>query len=99
MAAVRRLFHPGVAVLVALAAPGAGCSSVNVVLPFTNTDETKSAADAVRTDTSFIPPTDPRYSETGAPRAGEPTGASISGDARTVGEGRGYAPVGGGRKR
>jgi hypothetical protein len=85
------------ALLVAVAA--AGCTAVNVVPPFANTDQTKSAADAVRTDTSFIPPTDPRYSETGAPRAGEPTGASISGDPRLLGDGRSYAPVGGGRKR
>ena len=88
--------------LMALLAPGvAGCTVnyVNIVPPGFNTDQYKSAAQATQTDTSFIPPTDPRYSENGAPRAGEPTGASLAGDPRVMGEGRSYGPIGSGRQR
>ena len=77
-----------------LAIAAAGCTTTNVVPPTYNTDQYKSAADAARSDLSFIPPTDPRYSENGAPRAGEPTGVSIAGDPRLVGDGMTYAPLG-----
>ncbi|MBI3513142.1 MAG: hypothetical protein HY060_03620 [Proteobacteria bacterium] len=76
-----------------LALSATACTTTNVVLPFTNTDQYKSAADAAKSDLSYIAPTDPRYSENGAPRAGEPTGASIAGDPRLVGEGMSYAPL------
>jgi hypothetical protein len=69
------------------------CSTPNVVPPLANRDEYKSATAAAQTDTSFIPPTDPRYSENGAPRAGEPTGESIAGDPALVGDGKSYAPL------
>jgi hypothetical protein len=82
-----------------IAATAGGCTVVNVVPPFYNTEQYKSAAEAARTDTSFIPPTDPRYSESGAPRAGEPTGATLAGDPRMVGESRSYGPIGSGRQR
>ena len=75
-----------------LALSAAACSTPGVVAPGYNTDQYKSAADAARTDTSFIPPTDPRYSENGAPRAGEPTGVSIAGDPRLM-NGATYAPI------
>jgi hypothetical protein len=81
-------------ILVGLAALGAaGCTPVNVVPPTYNSAEYKSAAQAAQSDLSYIPPTDPRYSENGAPRAGEPTGISIAGDPRYVGEGKSYAPI------
>jgi hypothetical protein len=76
-----------------LAFGAAGCTAVNVVPPTYNTDQYKSAADAARSDLSYIPPTDPRYSENGAPRAGEPTGISLAGDPRFVGDGKTYAPI------
>jgi hypothetical protein len=69
-------------------------SAPNVVLPFENTDEVKTGT---RSDLSFIPPTDPRYSENGAPRAGEVTGESRAGPPWLVGAGRSYAPLPGGR--
>ncbi|MEJ0070746.1 MAG: hypothetical protein WDO24_20715 [Pseudomonadota bacterium] len=71
----------------------AACTTPNVVPPFANTDEYKSAAQAAQSDTSFIPPTDPRYSENGAPRAGEPTGVSVAGDPALIGDGKTYAPI------
>jgi hypothetical protein len=76
-----------------LALGAVACTTTNVVPPGYNTARYKSAADAVRTDLSFIPPTDPRYSESGAPRAGEPTGVSIAGDPRLVGEGMSYGKI------
>ena len=76
-----------------LALSTAACTTTNVVPPLYNTDKYKSAADAARSDLSYIPPTDPRYSENGAPRAGEPTGISIAGDPRLVGDGMTYAPI------
>jgi len=92
---VRRPRARWLAGLVALGA--AGCTVVDVVPPFANLDEYKNADQAAHTDTRFIPPTDPRYAENGAPRAGEPTGASIAGDPRSLGPGRSYAPIGGAR--
>ena len=81
-------------ILAGLAALGvSGCTAVNVVPPTYNTDQYKSAAEAAQSDLSFIPPTDPRYSENGAPRAGEPTGISMAGDPRLVGDGKSYAPL------
>jgi hypothetical protein len=77
-----------------LALGAAACTTTNVVPPGYNTDQYKSAADAAQSDLSFIPPTDPRYSENGAPRAGEPTGINIAGDPRYVGDGKTYAPLG-----
>jgi hypothetical protein len=76
-----------------LALGASACTAVGVVPPGYNTDKYKSAATAAQSDFSFIPPTDPRYSENGAPRAGEPTGASIAGDPAQVGDGRSYAPL------
>ena len=69
------------------------CTTAGVVPPGTNPDTYKSAAAAAQSDTGFIPPTDPRYSENGAPRAGEPTGVNIAGDPRLIGDGKTYAPI------
>jgi hypothetical protein len=77
--------------LVALAV--AACTSSYVAPPSYYAGEYKSAGDAARADLSYIPPTDPRYSENGAPRAGEPTGTYIAGDPRLVGDGKTYAPI------
>ncbi len=77
----------------ALALGAAACTTTNVVPPGYNADQYKSAADAARSNLSYVPPTDPRYSENGAPRAGEPTGVSIAGDPRLLGDGRTYAPI------
>ena len=77
-----------------LALGAAGCTTTNVVPPGYNTDKYKSAADAAKSDLGFIAPTDPRYSENGAPRAGEPTGIDIAGDPKYVGDGMTYAPLG-----
>ena len=86
--------RPSFVILAGLAAVTvAGCTSVNVVPPTYNTDQYKSAAQAAASDLSYIPPTDPRYSENGAPRAGEPTGISMAGDPRLVGDGKSYAPL------
>jgi hypothetical protein len=73
----------------------AGCTitpatAPNVVLPFENTEYWKTTN---KSDLSFVPPTDPRYSENGAPRVGEPTGESIAGDPALVGVGKSYAPI------
>jgi hypothetical protein len=76
-----------------LAVGTSACTVVNVVPPGDNVTQYKSAASASQSDFSFIPPTDPRYSENGAPRAGEPTGVSIGGDPALVGAGRSYAPL------
>ena len=81
-----------------LALGAAGCTMQTagpgtVVPPGYNTSYYKSAAEAARSDLSYIPPCDPRYAENGAPRAGEPTGASIAGDPRLVGECMSYAPI------
>ncbi len=69
------------------------CTTTNVVPPGANTDTYKNAAAAAQSDLSYVPPTDPRYSENGAPRAGEPTGISIAGDPALVGDGKTYAPI------
>lgn len=67
----------------------------NVVLPFENRLDVHTSN---QRDLTFIPPTDPRYAENGAPRAGEVTGGSLAGDPDQVGAGKSYAPVpGGGR--
>ena len=86
-------------VLVALLA---GCeqppkiAAPNIVLPFENRLDVHTATSAQR-DMTFIPPTDPRYSENGAPRAGQITGGSLAGDPDQVGVGRSYAPVASGK--
>lgn len=76
-----------------LALSAGGCTAVNVVPPGYNTGQYKTPADVAATDLSFIPPTDPRYSETGAPHVGEPTGISVAGDPKLVGDGKSYAPI------
>ena len=76
-----------------LAIGASACTVVNVVPPGANVDQYKNATSAAQSDLSFIPPTDPRYSENGAPRAGEPTGISVAGDPALVGDGRSYAPL------
>ena len=87
------MLHRSIWLVGALTLGATACTTTNVVPPLANTDQYKSAADAARADLSFIPPTDPRYSENGAPRAGEPTGISIAGDPRLVGDGMSYAPI------
>ena len=77
--------------LVALAS--AGCTTTNVVPPGYNSADYKGADAVARADFSFIPPTDPRYSENGAPRAGEPTGTNIAGDPKLFANGATYAPI------
>lgn len=66
-----------------------------IVLPFENRLDVHTTT---QRDLTFIPPTDPRYAETGAPRAGETTGESLAGAPDQVGEGRSYKPVFGGRR-
>ncbi|HUA55759.1 MAG TPA: hypothetical protein VMB81_26480 [Candidatus Sulfotelmatobacter sp.] len=72
---------------------GSACSTGTVVPPGYNSAEYKGPDAAKQADLSFIPPTDPRYSENGAPRAGEPTGTSIAGDPRLFANGATYAPI------
>jgi hypothetical protein len=80
----------------------AGCeqppkiAAPNIVLPFENRLDVHTTT---QRDLTFIPPTDPRYSETGAPRAGEVTGGSTAGYPDQVGVGRSYAPVSSSGKR
>jgi hypothetical protein len=62
----------------------------NVVLPFENRLDVHTSN---QRDLTFIAPTDPRYAENGAPRAGEVTGGSLAGDPDQVGAGKSYAPV------
>lgn len=62
----------------------------DIVLPFENRLDVHTDT---RRDLTFIPPTDPRYAENGAPRAGQVTGGSIAGDPDQVGVGKSYAPV------
>ncbi|MBV8169015.1 MAG: hypothetical protein JO021_19630 [Alphaproteobacteria bacterium] len=68
-----------------------------IVLPFENRLDVHTATSAQRGDMTYIPPTDPRYSENGAPRAGQITGGSLAGDPDQVGAGRSYAPVASGK--
>jgi hypothetical protein len=86
---MNRTFALTVAALIGLG----GCTTTNVVPPGVNRDEYKTGAAASQSDLSFIPPTDPRYSENGAPRAGEPTGVNIAGDPALIGDGKTYAPI------
>jgi hypothetical protein len=80
----------------ALLALLAGCEqppkivAPNIVLPLENRYDVHTTT---QRDMTFIPPTDPRYSENGAPRAGEVTGGSIAGDADQVGVGKSYGPI------
>ena len=76
-----------------VALTGAACTTTNVVPPGYNSADYKGADAAAHADFSFIPPTDPRYSENGAPRAGEPTGTNIAGDPRLFANGATYAPI------
>jgi hypothetical protein len=66
----------------------------NIVLPFENRLDVHTST---QRDLTFIPPTDPRYAENGAPRAGAITGGSIAGDPDQVGVGKSYAPIPSGR--
>ena len=66
------------------------------MLPFENRLDVHTVTSAPH-DMTFIPPTDPRYSENGAPRAGQITGGSVAGDPDQVGVGRSYAPVASGK--
>ncbi len=68
----------------------------NIVLPFENRLDVHTNTSTTR-DFTYIPPTDPRYSENGAPRAGEIKGGSLSGDPDQVGAGKSYAPVSSGK--
>ena len=62
----------------------------NIVLPFENRLDVHTSN---QRDFTFIAPTDPRYADNGAPRAGEVTGGSLAGDPDQVGAGKSYAPV------
>jgi hypothetical protein len=66
----------------------------NIVLPFENRLDVHTST---QRDLTFIPPTDPRYAENGAPRAGEITGESLTGAADQIGGGKAYAPIPSGR--
>lgn len=67
----------------------------NVVLPFENRLDIHTST---KRDFTYIAPTDPRYSENGAPRAGEVTGESLAGGPDQVGVGRSYGPISSGSR-